>query len=154
MSDTKPLDFKTPTISSGHLEFTIQNVSGAKLDGKLLIEVMLPVSVVDKLVNDAVELAATSDDTPNFASLAGVVTTAEDWTVWAFNSPNIATVRVYNHLDAETAKVSNVTASLEAGATLTLRVPLAVKDPRSQITIPYSYQYGGRDADTIEGKLE
>ena len=157
MSESKLLDLTAQFAGPGQLEIQIKNVSGATLGIEpLLIEIKLPVEWVDERIGAAARKARTSVSPPNMASLGGVVGVAPAWSVWAFNDPNdhLAAIRVFNNLDQQTGGPANAPGRLDAGAVLTLRVPLRQQTGLTQITIPYSYQSGGRKAPRVDGSLE
>src|ERR1044072_10020706 len=91
VEDKKPFELKAGIVASGQtetLEVDVRNVSGAVWDGFLLIELKLRSELMAPPVQQAARDARTSIDPANMATLAGVVTAAEGWSVWAINDPN------------------------------------------------------------------
>ena len=156
IKEPEQLEFTAHASTSGILEIEAKNVTGGKLDNQLLVEIKLPRSMVNNDIRAAAELAAGNAKTKNMASLLGVVTAAEGWSVFAYNDADkkMAAVRAYNYLNQETAEEKGVPATLEAGARLTLRIPLNPEALNTHNSISFRYQYGGRKNKFRGGSLD
>ncbi len=158
VEDKRPFEFKAGIVTSGQtetLEVDVRNVSGAVWDGFLLIELKLRSELMAPPVQQAARDARTSIDPANMATLAGVVTAAEGWSVWAINDPNdpIVVIRVFNDTDQLTAQPTETITPLGAGAVLKLRIPLKPEAAGTQFEMEYGYQTGA-DSDTrVDGSL-
>ena len=156
ISETKLLEITGQVAKPGQLEIQVKNISGAPLGEPLLIEIKLPVEWVDERIGAAARNARTSDSPANMVALEGIVDVAKEWSVWAYNDPNdhLAAIRVFNNVDQKTGLPATALAGLQADAKLVLSVPLRRQTTLAQVSIPYSYQYGGRKAPRVDGTLE
>jgi hypothetical protein len=156
ISETKLLEITGQVAKPGQLEIQVKNISGAPLGEPLLIEIKLPVEWVDERIGAAARNARTSDSPANMVVLEGIVDVAKEWSVWAYNDPNdhLAAIRVFNNVDQKTGLPATALAGLQADAKLVLSVPLRRQTTLAQVSIPYSYQYGGRKAPRVDGTLE
>jgi hypothetical protein len=166
MADIKPappklFEFTARTVTSGQtnvLEIDVRNDTGAALVAPLFIEFNLPTGLLTPPVQQAAIDAQTSEAPSNMATLGGVVNAPEGWTVWAINVPAdspAVVFRVFNNLDRQTGEIAETTTRLDAGAALTLRVPLSPEAARAQFTLGYGYQTGkGSGRARVDGSLE
>ncbi|MFL6336474.1 MAG: hypothetical protein ACJ754_24490 [Pyrinomonadaceae bacterium] len=163
MSDTsgavqRPFEFKAGTVTTAEgdaLEVDVRNLTGAVWDGFLFIELKLPMKVVAPKVGTAALDARQAEEPLNMATLAGVVTAAEGWSVWAINDPNdsIVVIRVFNDIDQLDGKVTETKTALGAGAVLKLRIPLAPGTLSTQFEMEYGYQTGEGSETRVDGSL-
>jgi hypothetical protein len=153
MSDPTQLEFTANPITSGNLEIRVKN-SGVSLDKRLLIEINIPVDLVNKRISDAAGQARENEES-NLVSLAGVVTVAPGWSVWAFNeqTASIATLRLFNlNIDLVTGELGTPV-KFEAANSFTIRIPVTEQAGGVLLDIPYGYQYGEEGA-RVDGKLK
>lgn len=165
MSQTNPTEpnklfaFEARTDAGAGAEalvVTVSNAGGEALTSALLIELQIPTDLVTAPVRAASDAAETSEEPPNMASLAGVVTVPAGWSVWAFNKgdEHVVTLRVFNNVNQETGEGGDAPTKLDAGAALTLRAPLKPEAVRAQFTILYGYQSASGDKTRVDGSLD
>ncbi|MET0646942.1 MAG: hypothetical protein ABW208_10005 [Pyrinomonadaceae bacterium] len=160
----QPFELKARTVTSGppnapkvELEIDVKNMSATgDWVTPLLIEFKLPADLTTQAVQDAALAASTSEEPRNMASLGGVVTAAAGWSVWAITQPYdyVIGIRVFNNIDQQTGAPAASTARLAAGATLTLRIPLAPAAQTAQFMLDYGYQTGLDTESRFDGSLE
>ena len=161
MADNKRLfGFNARIVKSGAadmLEVDVMNDSSTEAwAGPLLIEFKLPAEMVAPPLREASLKARTNEEPRNMAPLNDAVTAAEGWSVWAINEPNdhVVVVRVFNNIDQQTGAKAETTTEFAAGATLTLRVPLAPEALSTQFTLRYGYQTGRGKDTRVDGSLD
>jgi hypothetical protein len=116
-----------------------------------------PIYLVEKRINDAAQAAPTNQKPLGVASLAGVVSGAEGWSVWARRetSDSSLVILLINDLDQKTGDDLATPIKLAAGAEFTIRIPLNPEANRASLDLLYSYQHGTKEDDPrIDGKIE
>jgi len=151
----KPLEFKVLTFTAKQLEIKVKNIGKTALSVKLSIELYFPKSLVDQKVQDAADQAATNQQPIGVASLAGVVTCPERWSIWARpeTSDSSVVVLLLNDLD-QAGKELKPPIELAASQEFTIRVPLDPEANRDAVSLVYRYQPGDQEKDQVDGTLE
>ena len=148
--------FSVLTFTADKLEIKVKNISGNALGHTLTIELYAPKYLVDNRVKAAATKAATNQKPIGVASLAGVVTCPEGWSVWAKRetSDSSVVILLLNDLD-QTGTELAAPIKLDAGAEFIIRVPLDLQASRAAVNLLYSYQHGITEKDQrVDGKLE
>lgn len=156
MADPKVLELTVQTYSADKLEIKVKNTSGAALEETLAIELYIPSYLVDSRINAAAKAAASSIKPVGVASLAGVVTGPDKWSVWARRetSDSSVVVLLWNDL-SQAGTVLPTPIQLAAGAEFIIGIPLNPQANRTTLNIVYSYQQGTDDDNKrVDGKLE
>lgn len=152
----KPLEFSVLTLTADKLEIKVRNISGNALERTLTIDLYAPKYLVDGKVKEAAVKATTNEKPIGVASLAGVVTCPERWSVWAKPETSDSSVVIFllNDLD-QTGTDLATPIKLDAGAEFIIRVPLDPQASRAAVNLLYSYQHGITEQDLrVDGKLE
>lgn len=161
MSENKlKLTFSARFVTSGQapaLEVTVKNDDAAQA-GPLLIEFNLFSRLVAKEVRDAAKKASTKDEPVRelrgLEPLGGGVTAPEGWSVWAvsYSDDSVVVLRVLNDANQKTGKAS-AAAKFDAGATLTLGIPLAPGADAEAFTLSYGYNHTRKKETRFDGSL-
>ena len=152
------LELTTVTFTTDQLAIKIRNISGISLDKTLVIELWPPAYLVDDGINEAAKEAAVSIEPPGAKSLAGIVTGAEGWSVWARREATDTSVIIVllNALNQDDGTALPAPIKFPAGAEFTIRIPLDPEAKRDSVDFSYSYLHGtdeSRDK-RYDGKLE
>lgn len=157
MSDPNPLELTIQSFSTEQLSIKVKNISSVALDRSLGIELFIPSYLVNSKIKDAAKAAATSKKPLGVATLAGVVTGPEGWSVWAKRETTESSVVVMLLNDFSQAG-SDLPAPIKvaAGAEFIIRIPLNPQASRATVNILYSYQHGTDEKKDkrVDGKLE
>lgn len=156
MADPKVLELSVQTFTTDKLEIKVKNISGAALERPLSIEFYAPAFLVNSKINDAAKAAASNTKPIGVASLAGVVSGPESWSVWARpeSSDTSVVILLLNDLDQGGTDLA-IPIKVAAGAEFTIGIPLNPQANRAALSLVYSYQYGNDPADKrVDGKLE
>jgi hypothetical protein len=142
MSETNLLNFKVIGKPSSHLEIEI--INNQVLNEALLIEIKIPIRLVDPQIRTAREKARISSQPKLMASLAGIVTISGGLSAWVYytDSDDIVALRIVNYLDQKTGAVLKPPVKIEANTALKLRIPLTQQSSSTQYTLPYVYKHG------------
>ena len=158
MSVPQLLELTVATFTAGQLEIKVKNISGVTLDKTLAIEVWPPAYLVDDKINEAAKEAATNIQPPGAKSLAGVVTGAEGWSVWARREATDTSVIIVllNALNQEDGTELPAPVKFSAGAEFTIRIPLDPQANRDSVDFTYSYLHGTDETKDkrYDGKLD
>src|ERR1700752_1237021 len=156
MADPKLLEFTVQTFTADKLEIKVKNISGKLLEDTLTIELYIPKYLVNSKVNDAAKKAATNPKPIGVASLAGVVTGPDSWSLWAKRETSDSSVVVLLLNDLTQAGTELATPiKVAAGAEFIINIPLNPQANRVAVTVLYSYQQGTDEDDQRgDGKLE
>lgn len=154
MADPKLLEFTVQTFTADKLELKVKNIGGKALEDTLAIELFIPAYLVNSKVNDAAKKAATNLKPIGVASLAGVVTGPDSWSVWAKRetSDSSVVILLLNDLTQSGTELATPI-KLAAGAEFIIGVPLNPQANRAAVNVLYSYQHGTGD-ERGDGKLE
>ncbi|HYY98211.1 MAG TPA: hypothetical protein VE642_06445, partial [Pyrinomonadaceae bacterium] len=137
------------------LEVNVKN-DDATQTGSLLIELKLISRLAAQAVRDAAEKARTKEEPDRNLKgrepLGGVVTAPEGWSVWAVSITNdtVVVIQFLNDTDQQTGRPATPT-KLDAGATLTLRIPLAPKADAEAFTLDYGYNHTRKRETRFDG---
>lgn len=144
MSDPQLLELTVANCTADQLAIRVRNVSGVSLDKTLAIELSPPAYLVDDKINEAAKEAAVSIEPPGSQSLAGVVTGAEGWSVWARREATDTSVIIVllNALNQDDGTALPAPVKFPAGAEFTIRIPLDPKANRDSVECTYSYLHG------------
>jgi hypothetical protein len=156
MAEPKVLELSVQTFTADKLEIKVKNISGDALSRALSIEFYAPTFLMNSKINDAAKAAATNTKPIGVASLAGVVSGPEDWSVWARreSSDTSVVIALFNDLD-QTGNDLETPIKLAAGTEFIIRIPLNPQANRAAVSLVYSYQHGNNEEDKrIDGKLE
>ena len=153
MSDTKLLKLTVGAFAPNQLDIKVENL-GKALDASLLIEFTLSRYLVDKRIREAADDAPKMAKPRNMASLSGVVTGAQGFSVWAkgTSTDSALIVALLNSYDQKTGEKLRTPVKFDAGAAFTLRIPLDTAAPSGRVEIDYGYRYEGTPRE--DGKLE
>ena len=160
MADNATLTLTIAGTTSTQLDILVKNSGAEPLNKALLIELKMPLYLVSKEIEDAVERARQRNlnerTTASKESLANVVTAGTGWSAWATTerTDSLAVIRLFNDLDQAGAKVTPV--AFDSGAQFNLRIPLKAQDKPGNVEIPYNYRYPieGRSGKQTDGKLQ
>ena len=144
MSDPQLLELTVASFTADQLAIKVKNISGVSLDKTLAIELWPPAYLVDDRINEAAKEAAVSIEPPGSQSLAGVVTGAEGWSVWARREATDSSVIIVllNALN-QAGAVLPAPVKFPAGAEFTISIPLDPTANRdSVVECTYSYMHG------------
>src|SRR4029079_9356877 len=141
------------TFTDRLLEIKVKNTTGAVLDKRLVIEISPPAHLVDEKIIEAAREAAVSEDPPGAASLAGIVTGPQGWSVWVRREPSDSSLYIVfiNDMD-QAGKDLPAPVKLPAGGEFTVTIPLDPTTKRGVADLLYSYQQ--EDADSLYSKIE
>ncbi len=157
MSDPNPLELTIHSFSAEQLSIKVKNISSVALDRSLSIELYVPSYLVNSKVKDAAKAAATNKKPLGVATLAGVVTGPDSWSVWAKRETSDSSV-VILLLNDFSQSGSNVAPPIKvaAGAEFIIRMPLNPQASRATVNILYSYLHGTDEKKDkrVDGKLE
>lgn len=156
MTDPKVFDLSVQSFTADKLEIKVKNISGDALKRALSIEFYAPTFLMNSKINDAAKAAATNLKPIGVASLAGVVSGPDSWSVWARrdSSDTSVVIALFNDLDQSGNDLATPI-KLAAGAEFIIRIPLNPQANRATVNLVYSYQHGDNEDDKrIDGKLE
>ncbi|HYV13294.1 MAG TPA: hypothetical protein VE980_20485 [Pyrinomonadaceae bacterium] len=144
MSDPQLLELTVAAFTADQLAIRVKNISGISLDNTLAIELSPPAYLVDDRINEAAKEAAVSIEPPGAQSLAGIVTGAEGWSVWARREATDTSVIIVllNALNQDTGTALPAPVKFAAGAEFTIRIPLDPQAKRDSVQCTYSYLHG------------
>ncbi|MGH9829760.1 MAG: hypothetical protein ACREDR_41640, partial [Blastocatellia bacterium] len=76
--------------------------------------------------------------------------------VWVFNNSdsNLVALRALNYLDQEKGTPLTSPVNVASGASFVISVPLATPGGGFQVTVPYTYRYGGREGESVTGSID
>lgn len=151
------LTFDARVVTSGPvpaLEVNVRN-DDATQTGSLLIELKLISRLAAQAVRDAAEKARTKEEPDRNLKgrepLGGIVTAPEGWSVWAVSiTDTVVVIQFLNDTNQQTGKPATPT-KLDAGATLTLRIPLAPKADTEAFTLDYGYNHTRKRETRFDG---
>lgn len=155
------LNFSARFVSSGQapaLEVNVKNDDAAQT-GPLLIEFNLFARLVAKEVRDAAKKAGTKEEPVRelrgLEPLGGIVNAPEGWSVWAvsYADESVVVLRILNDTSQKTGKTLTPT-KFDAGATLTLRIPLAQGADAEAFTLSYGYNHTRKKETRFDGSLD
>jgi hypothetical protein len=152
---SKILTFTLLTYTGSELTIKVTNDSGAALKEGVTIELYPLKFLLDQRIKDKSREAATSQHPAGAASLAGIVTGAAGWSVWAKaeTSDTIVPIMLLNDKDQAGEDIPAV--PLAPGAEFIIKVALNSQASRARIDLDYSYEYGIDDVyKRVDGKLE
>ncbi len=156
MADPKVLELSVQTFTADKLEIKVKNISGAALERALSIELYAPAFLVNSKINDAAKAAVTNPKPIGVASLAGVVSGPDSWSVWAKpeSSASSVVILLLNDLDQSGNDLATPI-KVAAAAEFIIRIPLNPQANRAALSLVYSYQHGNDlDDKRVDGKLE
>lgn len=156
MPDPKLLEFTAQTFTTDKLDIKVKNISSNALEDTLAIELYIPTYLVNSKVNAAAKAAATNTKPIGVASLAGVVTGPDNWSVWAKRetSDSSVVILLLNDLTQSGAELA-APVKLAAGAEFMIGIPLNPDASRTAVTVLYSYLHGTDEHDQRgDGALE
>ena len=150
-----PLQITPVTFTERLLEIKVQNISGASLDKRLVIEISPPTHLVDDRVVEAAREAAISEDPPGAKSLAGLVTGPAGWSIWVRREASDSSlIIVFINDMAQDGKDLAKPIAFAARTESILGIPLDPDAERGNIEILYNYQHGKEESDPhFDGKL-
>ena len=158
MSVPQLLELTVATFTADQLTIKVKNVSGISLDKTLAIELSPPAYLVDDKINEAAREAAINIQPPGSQSLAGVVTCAEGWSVWARREATDTSVIIVllNALNQEDGTALPAPVKFPAGDEFTIRIPLDPQANRDSVECTYSYLHGTDETKDkrYDGKLD
>lgn len=143
-----PLRITPVAFTERLLEIKVQNISGASLDKRLVIEISPPMHLVDDKIVEAAREAAISEDPPGAKSLAGIVTGPAGWSIWVRREASDSSLIIVfiNDMDQNGKDLAKPIA-FAARAESILRIPLDPDAERGNIEILYNYQHGKEESD-------
>ncbi|HEU4768928.1 MAG TPA: hypothetical protein VFS77_16200 [Pyrinomonadaceae bacterium] len=152
-----PLELTLQSFTTDKVEIKVKNVSSDVLSKSLVIELYVPSYLVSSKIKDAAKAAATAKKPVGVATLAGVVSGPEGWSVWAKRetSDSTAIIVLFNDL-SQTGTDLATPVKVAAGAEFVIRFPLNPQASRAATNVLFKYQHG-RDQRTdkpVQGKLE
>ena len=152
MADAKVFELSVKSFTADKLEIKVKNTSGKALTSPLSMEFYAPAFLVNDKINAAAKAAATSLKPIGAASLAGVVSGPESWSVWARRetSDTSVIIALFNDVD-RSGDVIETPIAVAAGAEFIISIPLDPQAERTDLTLVYSYQHGD---DRIDDKLQ
>ncbi len=157
MADPNPLELTIQSFSPEQLSIKVKNISGVALERSLSIELYVPSYLVNSKIKDAAKAAATNKKPLGVATLAGVVTGPDSWSLWAKRETSDSSV-VILLLNDFSQSGTNVTPPIKvaAGAEFIIRMPLNPQASRATVNILYSYLHGTDEKKDkrVDGKLE
>jgi hypothetical protein len=144
MADPQLLELTVASFTADQLAIKVRNISDMSLDKTLAIELCPPAYLVDDKINEAAKEAAVSIEPPGSQSLAGVVTGAEGWSVWARREATDTSVIIVllNALNQDDGSALPAPIKFPAGAEFTIRIPLDPTANRDNVECTYSYLHG------------
>lgn len=158
MSVPQLLELTVKTFTTDQLTIKVENISGVSLEKTLAIELWPPAYLVDDKINEAAREAAINIQPPGSQSLAGVVTCAEGWSVWARREATDTSVIIVllNALNQEDGTALPAPVKFPAGDEFTIRIPLDPQANRDSVECTYSYLHGTDEAKDkrYDGKLD
>lgn len=156
MSDPQLLELTVASFTADQLEIKVRNISGVSLDKTLAIELWPPAYLVADEINEAAKEAAVSIEPPGSQSLAGVVTAAEGWSVWARReATDTSVIIVLLNALKQDGTVLPAPVKFPAGAEFNIRIPLDPGANRDSVECTYSYLHGTDESHDkrYDGKL-
>ena len=156
MSETKLLKLTAPTVTPGYVEIAITNESTKPLSQLLFIEIQFLKTLLDPRFSAAQAAALISKKPLTMASVADIVTVGGGLSVWVGKDAGggMVALRVVNNLNQRTGDPLAAPTKIEAGATVTLRVPLSPQGSRARVTVTYSYKYGSARGEPVSGSFD
>ncbi len=144
------------TVTASYVEIAIKNESTEPLAELVFIEIRFLNTLVDPRFGPAAKAAWTSSKPQGMVSAADIATVGGGLSVWVGKDTNadIVALRVINNLNQRTGDLLATPTRIEAGATITLRVPLSQQGSRAQVTVSYSYKCGSARAKPISGSFD
>ena len=156
MPDPKLLEFSVQSFTADKLDLKVKNISTKILEQTLAIELFIPKYLVNSKINEAAKAASKNRKPIGVASLAGVVSGPESWSVWAKreSSDSSAVVLLLNDLTQAGTQLATPI-KLAAGADFIISIPLNPQASRSPAHVLYSYLHGTEEDDQRgDGTLE
>ena len=143
INNPKVLELSVQTFTADKLEIKVKNISGAALERALSIELYAPAFLVNSKINDAAKAAVTNPKPIGVASLAGVVSGPDSWSVWAKpeSSASSVVILLLNDLDQSGNDLATPI-KVAAAAEFIIRIPLNPQANRAALSLVYSYQHG------------
>lgn len=157
MADPNPLEITIQSFSPEQLSIKVKNISSVALERSLSIELRVPSYLVNSKIKDAAKASATNKNPQGIATLAGVVTGPDSWSVWAKRETTDSSVGILLLNDLSQSGTS-VTPPIKvaAGAEFIIRMPLNPQASRATVNILYRYLHGTDEKKDkrVDGKLE
>lgn len=152
-----PLELTVKSFTADQLEIKVKNISSAALDRSLVIELFVPSYLANSKIKDASKAAATNKKPRGVATLSGVVTSPEGWSVWAKRETSESTVIIVLLNDlSQTGTDLATPIQVAAGAEFVIKIPLNPQAKRESVNVLYSYQHGKDEKNDkpVRGTLE
>ena len=157
MPDSNPLEITIQSFSAEQLSIKVKNIGTVALERSLSIEFYVPSYLVSSKIKDAAKAAATNKKPLGVATLAGVVTGPDNWSVWAKRETSDSSVVILLLNDFSQAGTNVVPPTkVAAGAEFVVSIPLNPQASRATVNILYSYLHGTDEKKDkrVDGKLE
>src|SRR5690349_15429300 len=138
-----PLELTVQSFTADQLAIKVKNISSAALDRSLVIELFVPSYLANSKIKDASKAAATNKKPRGVATLSGVVTSPDGWSVWAKRETSESTVIIVLLNDlSQTGTDLATPVPVAAGAEFVIKIPLNPQARRESVNVLYSYQHG------------
>lgn len=152
-----PLELTVQSFTADQLAIKVKNISSAALDRSLVIELFVPSYLANSKIKDASKAAATNKKPRGVATLSGVVTSPDGWSVWAKRETSESTVIIVLLNDlSQTGTDLATPVPVAAGAEFVIKIPLNPQARRESVNVLYSYQHGKDEKNDkpVRGTLE